>query len=250
MNRSILVIQHHSAEGPGRIKDWAQQSGVKLDCVMADSFFSPAPTLDQVIEQVIEQVAQQLASRIIKDYLAVVILGGPMNVEDNPQWMAVERQVIARLIAHKQPIIAICLGAQLVASELGATVYALEQAENGWQSVNLISDTPTHLMVPQWHEQGFEFSESQLSEHSLQILASSSACKQQIYQNSHILGIQFHPEWDTQQMHALQQAFSDVCPFNTAELDESELDDNDQYKQNQQQLAHWLFNKLDERLTR
>ncbi|NKF48979.1 type 1 glutamine amidotransferase [Shewanella sp. WXL01] len=245
MNRSILVIQHHSAEGPGRIKDWAQQSGVKLNCVMADSFFSPAPHLGQVTEQVAEQLAEQKAEQIIKDYLAVVILGGPMNVEDNPQWMAVERQVIARLIAHKQPIIAICLGAQLVASELGATVYALEQAENGWHSVNLISDTPTHLMVPQWHEQGFEFSASILAKHSLQILASSSACKQQIYQNSHILGIQFHPEWDTLQMHALQQAFADACPFDIAELDK-----NDQYEESQQQLAHWLFNKLDERLTR
>ncbi|MCW3172198.1 type 1 glutamine amidotransferase [Shewanella subflava] len=197
MYKKILVIQHHPAEGPGRIAYWAADNNVQLTCVLASEVFAQTPNI------------------LSTGCDGIIILGGPMNVVDNPNWMQREREFIQQMIQSKLPLLAICLGAQLVATELGAAVIGLKQAEHGWLPIQLQNGGT--MQVPQWHEQRFVFSNDVLAQHKLVIEASSALCEQQVYRNGHLLGLQFHPEWDEPQMNLLRGAFGNDCPFSEGE---------------------------------
>lgn len=218
---TLLVLQHHQAEGVGRIAKWAALHGIELDCQMAPTYF------DQPIDFGLH-------------YDGLIILGGPMNVEDNPPWMQHERALINQVVTQQKPILAICLGAQLLAAELGAKIKKLPQAELGWQEVLFFNqqihgqvDTETSLLVPQWHSQAFHFSSQLLAAINLYIQACSALTSQQIYQNGTILGLQFHPEWDEATLVNLRQAFGAECPFQTVSNTKDQL-----------ALESWFFDKL------
>ncbi|GGI87474.1 type 1 glutamine amidotransferase [Shewanella gelidii] len=202
----IAVFQHHHAEGVGRIAQWAQAHGAQLTCFLAP-----------------EQLPQTLCG-----YDGLIVLGGPMNVQDNPMWMQRERYLIQGALQRKIPILAICLGAQLLAAELGARIYKLPEPECGWTPVTFT--TGQRMLVPQWHYQGFEFDDRL----SVEVFADSILCPQQAFRTEHILGLQFHPEWDDSAIATLQGAFAEDCPLR---LPSRALA--------QKKLSRWLFPTLD-----
>lgn len=53
----------------------------------------------------------------------LIILGGPMSVNDDIPWLAEERALIIAMLKQQKPMLGICLGAQLIAQVLGATIY-------------------------------------------------------------------------------------------------------------------------------
>ncbi len=63
----------------------------------------------------------------------LVVLGGPMSAwEDHKHpWLTEEKRLLARYLAADRPVLGICLGAQLLADVLGASVYQGEQPEIG-----------------------------------------------------------------------------------------------------------------------
>ena len=63
----------------------------------------------------------------------VVAMGGPMSVNDEAAhpWLADEKQRIAGAVRAGVPYFGVCLGAQLLAASLGATVRAGEVPEVG-----------------------------------------------------------------------------------------------------------------------
>lgn len=222
---SLAIIQHHQAEGPGRISDWCKLSGHKITRFMAPD--GCLPDLNQ--------------------FDGIIILGGPMDVEDNPRWMQKERSLIHSAIEINKPLIGICLGSQLLASVLGAKIYPLKQAELGWYdlrvnanvcSASLANKNLINLAVPQWHYFGFNFDShlAPLTHKSVEIKAYSSLCPQQVFRHQQQYGIQFHPEWDAVQLAYLQQAFSEQCPEDL--YAKSRMNE-------QTQLQHWFFNLLD-----
>ncbi|WP_394130789.1 type 1 glutamine amidotransferase [Shewanella maritima] len=225
MTKTLMVLQHHEAEGIGRIGLWAKQHQWQVISHMAPELFTqlgqhPA-TFDRQWRQQIAQVD------------GLIILGGPTNVQDNPPWMAIERQCIRIALAEHLPIFAICLGAQLVAAELGAQIKPLAKAELGWQSIDFTHADSPSIKVLQWHEYGFEFSPTQ--HNNIAIEASSQGWPQQIYRLPKVMGVQFHPEWDLAQIGKLKQAFGQTCPFDLSSK-----------ASEQATIEHWLFNQLDQ----
>ncbi|HEY4682683.1 MAG TPA: gamma-glutamyl-gamma-aminobutyrate hydrolase family protein [Candidatus Acidoferrales bacterium] len=71
------------------------------------------------------------------DAVAVVFLGGPMNVDDTEHFpfLAREQEIIQQAVRRKIPVLGICLGAQLIARALGARVYPAGVKEIGWHAV-------------------------------------------------------------------------------------------------------------------
>ena len=68
---------------------------------------------------------------------AIVAMGGPMGVyeEDRLPWLGDEKRMIAQAVQAGTPFWGVCLGAQLLASSLGAEVRPGPVAEVGVMSV-------------------------------------------------------------------------------------------------------------------
>ncbi|WP_218188034.1 type 1 glutamine amidotransferase [Desulfosarcina cetonica] len=106
-------FQHVPFEGLGSIQDWLETAGYT---VTATRFFEPwtLPALEEI------------------DFL--VVMGGPMSVNDTDQfdWLVAEKQFIHDAVMAGKAVLGICLGAQLIASALGARVYPNPVKEIGW----------------------------------------------------------------------------------------------------------------------
>jgi GMP synthase-like glutamine amidotransferase len=71
------------------------------------------------------------------DATHLVFLGGPMSVNDEQEfpWLKEEKELIRRAVKKRVPVLGLCLGAQLIASAHGATVYRFVN-ETGWCPVH------------------------------------------------------------------------------------------------------------------
>jgi GMP synthase (glutamine-hydrolysing) len=71
----------------------------------------------------------------------LIFLGGPMSVNDekNFPWIEAEKELIRQAVRKRIPVLGLCLGAQLIASAHGATVYRFLN-ETGWYTVHCSLD--------------------------------------------------------------------------------------------------------------
>jgi GMP synthase (glutamine-hydrolysing) len=76
------------------------------------------------------------------DATHLVFLGGPMSVNDERElpWLKEEKELIRRAVKERVPVLGLCLGAQLIASAHGATVYRFVK-ETSWYPVHTTPDS-------------------------------------------------------------------------------------------------------------
>lgn len=98
----------------------------------------------------------------------LIIMGGPMSIDDESQfpWLADEKRFIEASIQSGKTILGFCLGAQLVADRLGATVQPSGIKEIGWLPISLTEAGARHPLLQalpkeaftvfHWHGDGFE----------------------------------------------------------------------------------------------
>ncbi len=130
----------------------------------------------------------------------LIVLGGPMSVNDQRQypWLPAEKKFIAEAIRQEKNVLGICLGAQLIASALGAHVYPSKHREIGWFPVEhtetkkdhgMASVLPSHLEVFHWHGETFDLPPNAVH------LARSEGCEHQAFCiGENVVGLQFHLE--------------------------------------------------------
>ena len=175
----ILSLVHQSDAGPGVFADAVAQAGADLELCRPDRGERPAEELGR--------------------YGAVLCFGGGMHTdqEDAHPWLRDEKQLLLRLIELRVPLLAVCLGAQLLAEAAGAPVRRASVAEIGWYRITTTeeaADDPLFAeLVPgfaglEWHR--YEFA---LPAHAVP-LAHSEHCLQAYRLGSDAWGIQFHAE--------------------------------------------------------
>ncbi len=70
-------------------------------------------------------------------YSGMVLMGGPMSVNDELPWIAPVLSLIREAIDNDIPVLGHCLGGQLISKALGAVVSANPVKEIGWGEVSV-----------------------------------------------------------------------------------------------------------------
>jgi GMP synthase-like glutamine amidotransferase len=175
----IHYIQHVAFEGLGCIENWINEKQHSITCT---------------------KLYNNEALPNVNDFDWLIILGGPMGVNDSDKydWLNHEKELIKQSVLLNKTVLGICLGAQLIASALGANVYKNTEKEIGWFPIYNINNNNVfdflfgdHESFETFHWHGDTFDLPAQST----LIASSSACKNQafVYQNK-VVGLQFHLE--------------------------------------------------------
>jgi len=172
----VHILQHASFEGPGSIAAWLEARRASVSC---------------------SRLFENDALPDIESIDMLIIMGGPMSVNDEIEfpWLVREKQLIRKAVEKGVSILGICLGAQLIASAMGAKVYRNPAKEIGWFPVRAISSDiekckfPGEFIAFHWHGETFDLPPGAIH------LGESDACRNQAFQlNRNVIGLQFHLE--------------------------------------------------------
>ena len=98
----------------------------------------------------------------------LIVMGGPMSVHDEEKhpWLIDEKRLIKQSIDNGKTVIGVCLGAQLIAHCLGATVQPANVKEIGWLPIRLTAEGRSQSLLQvlpkqsftvfHWHGDGFD----------------------------------------------------------------------------------------------
>lgn len=131
----------------------------------------------------------------------LVVLGGPIGAFDEAAYpfLTDTLALVGERLARHQPVLGICLGAQLMARALGARVAPMQHKEIGFAPLALTADGECSVLAPladgtpvlHWHSDQFEIPAG------AQGLAATPRCPHQAFAlGTHALGLQFHLEAD------------------------------------------------------
>ncbi|MSQ80676.1 MAG: type 1 glutamine amidotransferase [Candidatus Methylopumilus sp.] len=164
----VLILQFYEAEGPGYLADFLIQNAIQYQLVKIDQ-----------MENVPESIS---------DYAGIVLMGGPMSVNDNLPWIDKVIMLIQQAMRFNVPVLGHCLGGQLMSKALGAIVKKNTRKEIGWFSVKTQRNNSQEIQESQkwfndlsefdvfhWHGETFELPENAVH------LLSNQNCYHQAY---------------------------------------------------------------------
>lgn len=178
----------------------------------------------------------------------LVVLGGPMSVNDPLPWLEREREAIRGAIDAGVPVLGICLGAQQIARALGAAVAPCREREIGWGEIegNPFASGPFadlfagRMAVFHWHGEGCELPEG------AERLAASRFCPVQAFSvGGKVLGIQFHLETTPESAAAMVEHCGDDLRPGRAVQPADEILDHTDYATGHEWMARVLERLVD-----
>jgi GMP synthase (glutamine-hydrolysing) len=130
---------------------------------------------------------------------AVIALGGAMHPDQEREhpWLASEKELLGRALREGVPVLAVCLGAQLLAEVAGGAVRRAPAPEIGWYQIRTTGEAADDpLLGPlapafealEWHSYEFSLPPGAVA------LAASERCLQAFRAAPRAWGIQFHAE--------------------------------------------------------
>ncbi len=134
-------LQHVPFEGPGAFRPALEERGYSVQTVLVPDVGPPPDPGDFLL-----------------------IMGGPMSVNDPHLWIEKEQQFVKSAIAQNIPVLGICFGAQLLAKTFGSSITPGGKFEIGMTPIMLTEEgkldpgffgMPHTFSVFQWHGEGF-----------------------------------------------------------------------------------------------
>jgi GMP synthase (glutamine-hydrolysing) len=176
----ILILKHIDIEGPGTLGEYLKAKKEPF--------------------RIVELGAGEQLPTDLKEIKAVVVLGGPMNVDEEATYpfLKAENAFIQKVLKEEIPFLGICLGSQLLAKAAGAKVGKSPVKEIGWYHVQLTPDGKNDPLfqgfrendeIYHWHGDMFEIPADGA------LLATAPGCPHQALRiGKNAYGIQFHVE--------------------------------------------------------
>lgn len=178
--KPILFFRFLAHEGPGYLGDFLNAQNLAWQLIKVDE-------------------GEPLPASILA-YSGMVLMGGPMSVNDNLPWMVPLLTLIREARDHDIPLLGHCLGGQLMSKALGAEVTKNPTKEIGWGEVSVSQNE----IAKNWfgnietfnafHWHGETFSLPQGATH----LLSSPYCQNQAWSMGKHLALQTHIEMTTE----------------------------------------------------
>ena len=137
----------------------------------------------------------------------LIVMGGPMSVNDPDSWIAEETEFIRSVILAGKPVIGVCLGSQFMAKSLGATVRPGKALEIGMTPVRLTAEAkqdpafstlPELFEVFEWHGEVFD-----LPKDCVSLAGSDIAPLQAFRYGARAYGLLFHLEMEENGIESL-----------------------------------------------
>ena len=174
--KPVVIFRHSATEGAGYLATFLNNKNIPWQLIKVDEK-EPLPTS-------------------VKDYSGMVLMGGPMSVNDGLPWIAPILDLIREAKALDVPLLGHCLGGQLMSKALGAVVTKNPIKEIGWGEVT-VSESETAknwfgdiAQFNSFHWHGETFSLPQGATH----LLASAHCQNQAYSIGKHLAFQCHIE--------------------------------------------------------
>ena len=142
--QEILIFRHAPHEGPGYLAEYLDRRGRPHRLICIDQ--------NDLIPSSIDGVP------------GIVLMGGPMSVNDNLPWIPKVIRLIRQAVAADVPVLGHCLGGQLISKALGGVITRNPVKEIGWLPVTCVESTvaqtwlhnlPREFEVFHWHGETF-----------------------------------------------------------------------------------------------
>lgn len=180
----IHCLQHVNFEGPAAIEDWARDGKHTITGSLLYRGDSMPDSADLDL---------------------LILMGGPMSVNDEGdyKWLREEKNLVRATIQSGRAVLGICLGAQIIASAMGARVYAGPEKEIGWFPVHRVTTEGIGALLPEqftplhWHGETFDLPAGATR------LAETDVIPNQAFQLGRAVGLQFHLEATPQSVSVL-----------------------------------------------
>ncbi|MCO6434038.1 type 1 glutamine amidotransferase [Nitrosomonas nitrosa] len=174
--KPVAIIRFFDIEGPGYFATFLDNNHIPWQLIRIDE-------------------GQALPSSIAP-YSGLVLMGGPMSVNDNLPWIEPLLCLIKQAVASEVPVLGHCLGGQLMSKALGGTVETGLIKELGWGRVTVTD----HPVVQEWLGEIKEFEPFHWHGETFSIpvsatrLFSNVYCENQAFASGIHLGMQCHVE--------------------------------------------------------
>lgn len=178
--KPVVIFRHAETEGPGFLGAFLGEKNIPWVLVKIDQ-------------------GEALPSSPV-DFCGVVLMGGPMSVNDDLPWIPPLLSFIREAIQLDIPVLGHCLGGQLMSKALGANVTPNPIKEIGWGEVRVHDSAEARywfgdlkqFQVFHWHGETFSLPSGAIH------LLSSIYCLNQAYTIGKHLAFQCHIEMTAQ----------------------------------------------------
>jgi GMP synthase-like glutamine amidotransferase len=202
--RPIAVFRFSPTEGPAYFADWLDTRGLSWRLIALDD-----------------------GARVPDDaraFAGIGMMGGPMSANDALAWSAPLASLLRDAVAAGVPVIGHCLGGQLLARALGASVSRAPAAEIGWGDVDVTDDAARDewfggrrsFETFQWHYESFS-----LPPRAARVLGNRFTPNQAYVVGDRHIGLQCHIEMTGPLVETWLASGADELPRESSEAVQS-----------------------------